>query len=260
MTSLNPIYTENNCTPDHRILWTVALFWRDERYDSDWLEPLTEAVEKDNIRILNYNTSGPTTDQFLLHADAHLAPKDVIRSVKGRLQHLIRSDVPKAFRKNYSIKSIGQTTVQAIQEYVGSQLSRHPMADPNVNERMQKYQLRFLDVDLSEPRYSSHGQYIYNLHLVYVHEERFPEIRDAVLQKVTDIIVNAAQLKNHLLRAAGILSDHVHIAVGCGIEDSPQDVALSYMNNLAYAHGMDRIYQYGYYAATFGQYDLCVVK
>ncbi len=257
---MDPIYTENNCTPDHRILWTLALFWQDQRHDSDWLESLNEAVQKDDVQILNHNASGPTTDQFLLHAGAHLPPKDVIRSVKGRLQHLVRFDVPKAFRKNYSIKSIGQTTAEVIEEYVGSQLSRHPMAEADVNERMQKYQLRFPDVDLSEPRYSSHGEYVYNLHLVFVHEERWAEIREEVLQNVTDVIVKAADSKGHLLRAAGILSDHVHIAVGCGIEDAPQDVALSYMNNLAYAHGMDRIYQYGYYAATFGQYDLCAVK
>lgn len=202
---------------------------------------------------------GERTVQFLLHTKPSISPEDAVRFVKGRLQYLIKSEVPKAYRKNYSIKSIGQAKAQVVEEYVSSQLSHHRMADPRVNKMMQKCQLSFPEIDLSAVRYTSHGQFIYNLHLVYVHQRRFNEISESALRASVVMIKKTAKSQKHLLRTAGILSDHIHIALGCGIDNTPQNVALSYMNNLAYAHDMKCIYQYGYFAGTFGQYDLGAV-
>ena len=64
----------------------------------------------------------------------------------------------------------------------------------------------------------------------------------------------------HLLARAGILSDHVHLALGCGIEESPLQVALGYLNNLAYAQGMTAVYQFGFYVGTFGEYDWGAIR
>lgn len=252
----DPIYTTDNCSAKNRILWTLALFWRNERIGGDWLPELEEATEKDGVHIKNHSVHKERADQFLLHCDADLAAKDIIRSVKGRLQYIIRSACPKAFRRNYSIKSIGTIKAEIIQKYVSSQFSHHPRFDPRVAERFEKFQLRFPDVDLSATRYSSHGQFIHNLHLVFVHERRWCEYEDEVMWKVTDMIRKAAKSKEHLLSAAGVLPDHVHLSIGCGISDAPREVALSYLNNLAYAQGMQPVYQFGYYAGTFGKYDL----
>jgi hypothetical protein len=45
----------------------------------------------------------------------------------------------------------------------------------------------------------------------------------------------------------------------CKLEESPQDIALSYMNNLAYAQGMKAVFKYSYFVGTFGEYDLGVI-
>ena len=37
-------------------------------------------------------------------------------------------------------------------------------------------------------------------------------------------------------------------------------VALAYMNNLAYAHGMQPLFYHSYYAGTFGTYDLDAIR
>jgi hypothetical protein len=39
----------------------------------------------------------------------------------------------------------------------------------------------------------------------------------------------------------------------------PGEVALSYMNNLAYAQGMSEVFRYSYFVGTFGEYDLGVI-
>jgi len=42
--------------------------------------------------------------------------------------------------------------------------------------------------------------------------------------------------------------------------ESPLEVAVGYLNNLAYAQGMKRVYQYGFYVGTFGEYDLGAIR
>ena len=43
-----------------------------------------------------------------------VAPSQLIRSIKGRLQHQVRRERPKAFRRNYSLHSIGSATRETV--------------------------------------------------------------------------------------------------------------------------------------------------
>jgi hypothetical protein len=43
-------------------------------------------------------------------------------------------------------------------------------------------------------------------------------------------------------------------------QTSPEEVALKYLNNLAYAHDMQRLFQFGYFAGTIGPYDMDAVR
>ena len=70
------------------------------------------------------------------------------------------------------------------------------------------------------------------------------------------MILAAAGKKGHLLSAGAIVADHVHLTLGCNVRESPAEVALSYMNNLAYACGLKRVFAFGFYVGTFGEYDL----
>jgi hypothetical protein len=74
------------------------------------------------------------------------------------------------------------------------------------------------------------------------------------------MLKRAAAHHKHLLADAGILSDHIHLAIGCDVNESPQEVALRYLNNLAYSQGMKAAYQYGAYVGTFGDYDLGAIR
>ncbi len=80
------------------------------------------------------------------------------------------------------------------------------------------------------------------------------------LSAIRDMICGAAKSKRHLLSRAAILPDHVHLALGCHLDESPEVVAHSYMNNLCFALGMTPVFQYSYWVGTFGEYDLGAVK
>ncbi len=95
------------------------------------------------------------------------------------------------------------------------------MADPQIQERLRGYQLEFPDADLSVPVFSSHGRYLYNLHVVFANDGRWHEVREDRLAKTRDMVLGVARKHDHRLSRVAILSDHVHLVLGCKIEESP---------------------------------------
>ncbi len=256
-----PPYTPANCKPAHELRWSLALFSsRDIPPSEAWLPALKQAVEGDGVRILECHASRQPVLHFLLSTKPAVAPPAIVKSVKGRLQHAIRNMCPAVFRRNFSLSSVGEVRQEMIETYAATQLGHHRMADARVQERLQDLQMEFPEVDLSEPIFSSHGRYVYNLHLVVVHDGRWREVREDRLRRTRDTILGVAMKKQHRLSRAAILADHLHLTLGCAINESPEAVALAYMNNVAYAHGMEPLFCHSFYVGTFGTYDLDAVR
>jgi REP element-mobilizing transposase RayT len=261
MSPPSPLYTAANCKVAYQLNWSLSLFWNGPSVPPEqWLAPLRTAVEPDGVRLLEHHARSASVSQFLLSTKPHVAPAQAIRSVKGRLQYLIRQQLPQAFRRNYAIHSVGSARHEIILKYVRSQVGHHPMADDRIPQRLAAYQIHSPNIDLSRPRRSTHGEFSSNLHLVLVHEGRWGEVRDRILVRVRDMIRGASGKKGHLLAEAGIVADHLHLALGCGVTEAPLGVALGYLNNLAYAQGMKPVYQFGCYLGTFGAYDLGAIR
>jgi hypothetical protein len=254
MSDLKPIYTRDNCRFACPLQWGLTVFWRQPDEGDSWYDELAAATELDGIRLLSHRFSQPDTSQFAISTKPHISPLLVVQRVKGRLQHLIRERLPKAFHGNYAIRSVGMVTRETVERYVADQLGHHQMADPRVQDRLKRYQIQCPDIDLSEPQRTSHGRYWYNLHIVFVHRERWTEVRDDVLQRVRDMILRSCEAKGFRLSRAGILAARIHLLLGCPIEVAPEEVALGFLNNLAYVHGMKPIYQYGGFVGTVGEY------
>lgn len=253
---MDPIYTPDNTKPAYQLNWGLTLFWRESPIPAEnWLTSLQQVTEPDGVRVLRHRLTTRDASQFFVSTKPHVAPSEMIRSVKGRLQHLIRKQASKAFQRNYCLRSIGDTTRAIVEDYVASQLDHHRMADPRVQERLAKYQKTYPAVDLSKPCFSSHGEFWHNLHLALVNDERSMEIRDEVLGALSDMIERLAARNGYRLSRVGLLADHIHLTMGCPIDYAPQDVALAYLNNCAFACGMKRVFQFGYYVGTIGEYD-----
>jgi REP element-mobilizing transposase RayT len=252
------IYTADNCNAAFQLNWAVSLFWREPPDGCGWLTELGEAAERDGVRILKHEFIKPGVSQFLASTRPDIAPERIVWSIKGRLQHAVRRERAKAFRRNYGLRSIGSATREAVEQYVRSQVAHHPMADPRVQAVLSEVQIDDPAVDLSAPRQSAHALSWYNLHVCFINDGRCMEVRREPLLRIRDTIVKAAAKHGHLLSKAGILPDHIHLALGCNVREPPDEVALSYMNNLAYALGIKRAFAFGYYVGTFGEYDLGV--
>ena len=74
------------------------------------------------------------------------------------------------------------------------------------------------------------------------------------------MVVGVAKKHGHALSRAALLADHLHLALGGNIRLSPEEIALSYLNNLAFANDMQPFIQHGYFGGTFGEYDLGAIR
>jgi REP element-mobilizing transposase RayT len=163
----------------------------------------------------------PPVIQFLVSTLAIVAPSQLVRSVKGRLQHVRRHEIPRGFRRNYRLESIGSAKREVVERYVAEQLGHHPMADRRAQEKLAGCQIDCPGIDLAQVRYTAHGQYVYNLHLVLVHTDRWREFREDALRKTHDTVRRICDKKGYLLSKAGILPDHLHVTAGYDVERSP---------------------------------------
>ncbi len=256
MSKLLPIYTADNISPAWQLDWSVTLFWREPPWTEDWLDAVREALEPDGIRVLAHRFLDADRSQFVVSTLPAVKPIEVIQRLKGRLQYIVRERWPKAFRRNYDLHSTGSTCREKVEDYVASQLQHHAVEDPRANGALADLQWISPDVDLSAPRFSSHGRYRCNLHLVFVRAGRWRETRVAYLEATREMTRRASAAKQHLLSRIGLLPDHLHLTLGFDLDERPIDVALSYMNNFAYVYDMQPVLMLGCFLGTIGEYSL----
>ena len=260
MTQPTPIYTAENCRPAWQLDWTLTIFWREPPRSDDWLTALRDATEQEGVRILSHRFPTPDSSQFLISTKPTVRPVDLVRSVKGRLQYLVRERWPKALQRNYDLHSIGSTQLGKVESYVASQLEHHPIESAVLKAQLFDLQVVRPDVDLSQYRFTAHARYRCNLHLSFVNDGRWRESRPQVLERVRAMILKASDAKGHLLSRVGLLPDHLHLVLGFSPEESPLDVALSYMNNIAFVDDMQPVLMRSCYLGTVGEYDLGALR
>ncbi len=253
MAGLSPIYNSVDTTHAYQLNWSLSIFLNSALPPLDqWLEPLRIATEADAVRILEVRLLDKLSLQFLLSTQPHVSPMDSVRSVKGQLEHLLRTIIPKAFRSNYAIYSVGAANFACLDAYVKKQPERHPMAATHVQQRIATFQLYDDKINLRIPRASTHGRYLHNLQIVFENRDHSHDASVRTLSTLRSMIIRSCAKKRQLLARIGLVSNHVHILLGCSVDESPQTAALALMNNIAYAFGMKQIFEFSYYAGTLG--------
>lgn len=261
MSPFAPIYTAQNCNPAYQLNWSLTIFWKSSIPPADlWLEPLKCACVPDHIRILEHTARSARMSQLLVSTRPAVSPKTIVQRVKSRLQHIIRSKYPDVLERRFGLRALGSANRETVDQYVASQIDHHPVADPRFAKSLKQYQVHQPDVDLREPYAAAHGRYWYNLHVVLVTGARFRFGEKGGLQLMQTAITNTAAKHGDRLARAGILPDHIHIVLGGSPLRSPEDVALSYMNNIAFRFGMNAVLQFGYYVGTFGEYSRAAIR
>ncbi|MCA9011199.1 MAG: transposase [Planctomycetaceae bacterium] len=258
---MQPIYTADNTNAAYQLNWSLSLFGLQPLpIIEQWLAELKTATVADGVRVLSAELRSANVAQFFVSTRPEISPSDVVRSVKSRLQYLLRKDLPKAFRRNYHIQSVGEAKSEVLDRYVAKQTEKHPMADPRVQSLLAGLQFYDQTVELDRPQIGTYGQYLNSIQIVLENDGGWHEVGEEHLNGVRNMIIAAAKKKDWRLSRIGLLSNHLHILVGAEVNESPQSVALSLMNNIAYVHSMTPVLKFSYYAGTFGGYDRGAIR
>lgn len=221
---------------------------------------LKTAWEADGLRCLESRWS-PEIIQLAFSAKPQVSPVLLASRVKGRLQYALRTaGTPVTFSRKVCVRTVGENTTQQVEQYVMRQVDKEPLADPRFKEFLEQFLFEDSQVDLRRATESQRGAYWYNLHCVLVRQQRYRVSDTATLTRMRDCSIAVANKKGHRISALSLMPDHIHMALRGNIEHSPEDIALGFMNNLAYAMGQNAIWMPSYYAGTFGEYDMNAVR
>ncbi len=214
----------------------------------------------DGLNVLEYRVRNDST-QILLEAAPQVSPTLATQRIKGRLQHTLRqAGTPVTFSRKVSFRSLGENTRPIVERYLLKQVGKEGFVDPRFIARMNEYTVESPEVDLNEPATSHSGRYWYNLHLVMVTSGRCRVVDYEYLARERDGVIRVAQAKGYLLKSLSVMPDHVHLAFRGDISQSPGELALCFMNNLAFLLGRNRIWADEYYVGTFSEYSADIIR
>jgi REP element-mobilizing transposase RayT len=260
-----PIYTHENVPdPAYQLRytwsgWPSSTSFPAEPSDDVW-EALAADWEEDGLRKLEGRWN-PDLIQLTFSVTPQVTPVLFAARVKGRLQHALRTaGTPTKFSRKIGVRTIGDNTREEVEAYIRRQVDKELLVDPRFQEFLKQFTVVDPNVDLAEPTASHSGRYWYNLHLVLVVEGRDRFTDRASLTTLRDRSLAVAKKKGYAISTLSVMPDHIHAALRGNISDSPEGIALAFLNNLAYALGQKAVWQFSYYTGTFSEYNMDAVR
>jgi REP element-mobilizing transposase RayT len=259
-----PLYHADRQEPAYHLRYGWTCWPSGKRFinlpSPEILASLASDWDGDGLRVLEWQWSDRQI-QITFSTTPRVSPVFLAARAKGRLQYILRgAGSPQQFSRKVAVRSIGDNHTSEVQAYIVNQVRRAHFADNAFAEALSEFTSIDSVVDLSAPTQSARGRYWYNLHLVLVSDLR-AEIGDwATLRRIHDLCFLIAGRKGYMLKAILLMPDHLHMALRGDIDRSPQDIALSFQNNIAYALGQKPIWSENFYVGTLGEYDMGAVR
>jgi REP element-mobilizing transposase RayT len=163
------------------------------------------------------------------------------------------------FSRKLAVRSLGDPTRDQVEAYIRDQVPKEAVADERFREMLTSFTVLNPQVDLSQPTQTNSGRYWYNLHLVLVVSERYRMGESATLATIRETALRVCAKKGYAASALAVLPDHLHLTLRGVVAQSPEEIALAFLNNLAHVLGRRPWWQAGYYAGTFGEYGMAAI-
>lgn len=263
-TSPPPLYIAHNLRPAYQLRYGWS-GWPSPGYTlpeppPSLLKELAGLWEKDGLRLLEHCWD-PRQILLTFSATPKLPPVFLAARIKGRLQHTFRRQgKPTKFSRKLALRSIGHSARETVESYIRKQLDKEKMADPRYEDNLRSHAISDPTVNLSLPTETGSGRYWYNLHLVLIVANRYRMRWDQKGKNISVACRQTAEKKGYAISTLSLMPDHLHIALRGNVEDSPEDIALSFQNDLAYLMGRYRLWEDNYYVGTFGEYTMGAVR
>jgi REP element-mobilizing transposase RayT len=263
--SPQPLYTPQNVNnPAYHLRFAWTAWPSRERFpprpSDDFWQPLDEAWETDGLRRLE-GTWTEESIQITFSVKPIVSPILCVARAKGRLQYALRNHgTPVTFSRKVAFRTIGDNCCEEVERYVANQIVNEQFVDVRFAERLQGVAYSDSAVHLEQSTETNSGRYWYNLHLVLVADDRLPARDSKTLNTLRDGSLRIAAARGHRIRELSVMPDHMHLALRGNVETSPGEIALQFMNNLAYLLGRKTYFRFGYYVGSFGEYSMRAVR
>ena len=183
-----------------------------------------------------------------------------VARVQGRLQHALRlGGTPVRFSRKVAFRGIGENHTVEVENYIQKQVEKEQFVDPRFSELLKRFTIVDPAEALDEPSESNSGRYWYNLHVVLAVASHGRIRSEDDFAKLDRMVQATAEKHQYGLAARAWMPDHLHVALRGNIQESPGEIAVSIMNNTAFAMGQTAIWQPGFYVGTFSEYDVRAV-
>jgi REP element-mobilizing transposase RayT len=261
---LEPLYRPANLSPAFQLRYGWTGWPSKAPFPTDLLAQVLPVIapewENDGLRVLESSLT-PGQIQLTISTKPQVDPVLLAARVKGRIQHHCRRQgTPIAFSRKLAVRALGDPTRAQVEGYIRNQVPNEALADERFGEMLTPFTVVNPQVDLSQPTETNSGRYWDNLHLVLVVSERYRIGLAAELAKIRDTALRICVKKGYAASTLAVLPDHLHLAVRGAIVQSPEEIALSFLNNLAHVLDQRPWWTAGYYAGTFGEYGMAAVR
>lgn len=262
--SPEPLYQSASLRPAYQLRYGWTSWPSNGPFPTDLVARVLPVIapewEKDGLRVLE-SALAPEQLQLTLNTTPQVSPVTLAGRVKGRLQHHCRRrGTAIDFSRKLAVRSLGDPTRAQVETYIRNQATNEALADERFREMLASFTVVHPEVDLSQPTETKSGRYWYNLHLVLVVSERYRIGEPATLARIRDTVARIGAKKGYAVSTAAVLPDHLHLALRGDVGQSPEAIALAFLNNLAYVLGQRPWWQSGYYTGTFGEYGMAAVR
>ena len=257
---LTPIYAADKLEPAYHLRyawtgWPTAGTRFPAEPNANFFGALETAWQSDQLNCIATNWNADKI-QFTFSTMPTVSPTFFVARVKGRLQHALRiAGTPVKFSRKVAFRAIGDNHSTEIERYLSQQVTKEGFADERFAERLRQFTKMGDRRRFADPIASNSGRYWYNLHIVLVTAGRGKITSLEQLRELDRAIDGTASKHGYDVVMRSWLLDHVHLGLRGNINDSPEEIALALLNNTAYAVGQNAIWQRGYDAGTFSEYD-----
>ena len=231
-----------------------------ELSEHDW-HKLSELWEQDGIRLLERKC---TSDQWQVTVSTkpNVIPTQIVARLKGRIDHLCRSKgIPFKFSRKVSLRTLGNNTITDVRDYIRSQVVAAQFCDPDFATSLKQFTRIWNGEHAGQvPIEVASGRYWYHLHLVLVVDDRH-RIRDlSYLGAIFESCQAIALDRGFMLDSISVLPDHVHLSLRGAIADSPEAIAMAYLNDSCRMLRANELWRPSYYVGSIGAYNMNAVR
>ncbi len=228
--------------------------------NDDWNQ-LAKTWEQDGIRLLERKCEADYW-QATVSTKPNVVPTLIVARIKGRIDYLFRCQkIPFKFSRKVSLRSLGNNTANDVQDYIRHQVDAAKFCDDRFADSLKQF-TRVWDNDrtFQAPLEVASGRYWYQLHLVFVVQARHRIRNLPFLGSLFEQVQSIALDRGYHLGGLSVMPDHLHVSLRGRVEDSPEAIALSLMNETSRRLNVVGLWKPSFYAGTIGVYSMDAVR